>query len=1056
VENILINLTSDPSGLQPGIDGLVQMQVVDKELADQIKKTNDEFAKQGKAGAEGIKTTGSELQKLVSYFQNLDKMVAGGLAGKSLKDIDKAVSGVSDQFKTLQTVVQASKGKLAELKPNSTEWKTLNDQIQLAQNYLKEFGQTEETAEAKTKSLRQQLRAMREEIAQKQIAGEAGPEVQELIAKAGELDDALKDVSQQISRTGSDTRNIEGFIQLVGTGTQVIAGLSAAQTLLGNDDKDFQQVLIRLNALMLLSNSIQSVQTILQKESSTIRAIENAQRSISVAITNLQTAAESRNIIVRYAAIVAQKALNFAMSSSPIGIVLTAMTALAGVVLYFTSNTTAAAKAQAELNAQLASAGDLLNAELEGMDNANTKIVANLKAQGASDATLTRQTMANTGLRIEARNREIDGLTQQYNDQKFVNKLSAEDYKKLGDKILELQSANQKDVAEVYATGKELERKQYLDGLKSTESYVSSRVDLVKKGSRAELQAQIDGINAAAQLQIKSNPNITSGERVKIESDALRQIAELQYNFDQKRYADEVKSLNSRAALEKEGSIEQRNLELSALDAQKKAELQTSVVVNGQLVQLKELTEKQKAEIGDRYLKISSDKIAETAQKLSQVEISAQISADNARIDKLQFQLGAEASTNNQLLDLKKQLIHDQAQLEIASIDPRVETEESYRNKIRAIYAKELLDKEQLEKDKKAAENQQSFDFDTALYNKNIALNQLILLDEKATNQKKAEARQALSAYSIGLLETEKAKIEQDHADGLLSEEQYQIKKMAIEEKYAQQQIQLKEQLMQYDEQNRMKVFDAEKSLGDAFFDANAQRYQKELDMDQALYDNKIISEKEFNNRKKAIAQQQAADQKAKAIFDIAVDLAKSIFQIQSQAAILGLTPVIGTILQAKALAQIPFLIGEAAVQSGLVLARKYRDGGYIDGPGTSTSDSIPIWASKGEYMVNAASTSKHKDALEAINKGKYEQYLVQYELPKLYQNMSMPDLPEYVQNVTNQSSMNIDYEKLGDVFAQKLAENPQHILSFDENGFHYAVRKGNDLTNYVNKKLTT
>jgi hypothetical protein len=64
--------------------------------------------------------------------------------------------------------------------------------------------------------------------------------------------------------------------------------------------------------------------------------------------------------------------------------------------------------------------------------------------------------------------------------------------------------------------------------------------------------------------------------------------------------------------------------------------------------------------------------------------------------------------------------------------------------------------------------------------------------------------------------------------------------------------------------------------------------------------------------------------------------------------------------------------------------------------------------------------------------------------------------MPEYVQNVTNQSSVNIDYDKLGDVFAQKLAENPQHILSFDENGFHYAVRKGNDLTNYVNKKLTT
>jgi hypothetical protein len=88
-----------------------------------------------------------------------------------------------------------------------------------------------------------------------------------------------------------------------------------------------------------------------------------------------------------------------------------------------------------------------------------------------------------------------------------------------------------------------------------------------------------------------------------------------------------------------------------------------------------------------------------------------------------------------------------------------LETEESYRNKIRAIYAKELLDKRQLEDDKKRTENQQDFDFTDALYQKNVAANQLILLDEKATNQQKAQSRQALYAYSVGIIENQKAKI---------------------------------------------------------------------------------------------------------------------------------------------------------------------------------------------------------------------------------------------------------------------------------------------------------
>ncbi|MET8707767.1 hypothetical protein [Streptomyces californicus] len=49
----------------------------------------------------------------------------------------------------------------------------------------------------------------------------------------------------------------------------------------------------------------------------------------------------------------------------------------------------------------------------------------------------------------------------------------------------------------------------------------------------------------------------------------------------------------------------------------------------------------------------------------------------------------------------------------------------------------------------------------------------------------------------------------------------------------------------------------------------------------------------------------------------------------------------------------------------------KFAGGGPIDGPGTSTSDSIPIWASKGEFMVRAASVAKYGVSfLRAVNDG--------------------------------------------------------------------------------------
>ncbi|WUO12783.1 hypothetical protein OG985_21755 [Streptomyces sp. NBC_00289] len=45
-----------------------------------------------------------------------------------------------------------------------------------------------------------------------------------------------------------------------------------------------------------------------------------------------------------------------------------------------------------------------------------------------------------------------------------------------------------------------------------------------------------------------------------------------------------------------------------------------------------------------------------------------------------------------------------------------------------------------------------------------------------------------------------------------------------------------------------------------------------------------------------------------------------------------------------------------------------FPGGGPIRGAGTGTSDSIPIMASNGEYMINAKSTSKYRPIIEAIN----------------------------------------------------------------------------------------
>jgi hypothetical protein len=57
------------------------------------------------------------------------------------------------------------------------------------------------------------------------------------------------------------------------------------------------------------------------------------------------------------------------------------------------------------------------------------------------------------------------------------------------------------------------------------------------------------------------------------------------------------------------------------------------------------------------------------------------------------------------------------------------------------------------------------------------------------------------------------------------------------------------------------------------------------------------------------------------------------------------------------------------AVKRALVpFGLRFAAGGPIHGPGTGTSDSIPLMASDGEYMINAEQTAANRDLLDLIN----------------------------------------------------------------------------------------
>lgn len=1084
MENVIINFTSDPAGLQPGIDGLVQLEVVDREVADQAKKTMEAVQKRDKAIADGAGKGITQVEKLSASFKDLDKNIVGGAYDKALKQLQKELGNTGDEFKQLALVMEFAKKKQAELKPNSKEWKELQTQIEQAEEILKAYGQETGQTEEKTKSFKARLRELKQELAQMEEAGQEGSEQFRVLAiEAAQLEDQIGDTQAMIRNMASDTF---AFDALIGGVTAITAAYSVGQgaaALFGEENEEVQQALLKVNAAMAILQGLQQIQNTLQRQSAVSLAVENAQRRIATLQTTLQAQAESRNVIAKYSAIIAQKALNAVMATSPAGALLLAIGAIAGALLVFSSNSKTAADSQKELNDQLKQQLDyleLLNTQLnrpadDRINQLNNELTL-LKSKGASqDAILQKELeiaraedqraqaskgfyadeIANLGLneaKVESLQRKLIDLNNELRtdgdagwfSRKLFGTRKAEDINKDIEAVQgQIENLNrQVDIgksvgqtagdAAAAATAKinEIQQKAYQDSLKSATAFAEARVLQAQEGTREELNARIAAIRTAQREEL-ANVNLTEGERAKIIANGNKQIEDLQFDFQKKALENAKKGIDAQVLQAKEGSKQELDLKLSQLEAAKKIELKD-----------KELTENKKREIEARYLKERTEMIRAFNQKVAEDAVNGRIAEINSTLSKLQ--VDNASATNEQLLQAKQRLIDEQAALEVISIQESEKNEELRRLKIQAVYDKALADKKQLERDKILAETEASVERSRQYTD---ASNSMIAAELAATlplSKKRKELEDQQHLNKMQQFQKEMNATIALYEQKAITAEQYEqrvtdIQRQKSEERIAQTQL---------EEERMMAIRDfAYQTFGNLLttvISIQQKGYDAEESKIRELYDLKQISEEEYNNRLRDLRRKQAQDEKAMALFNVLLQQGPTLLKGFQQGGFAGVAAALTlfmSVLQAVTSVEPP------AFKDGEIL---------IQGPGTETSDSIPARLSRNESVIRASMSKKHEDVLRAINEDRYADYLRTFELPRLYQNMSMPpQTPEYVQTVTNvHQQEGIDYGRMAAAFAQELANNPHFTLSIDENGFMMAVKQGNDLIEYKNKKL--
>ena len=185
---------------------------------------------------------------------------------------------------------------------------------------------------------------------------------------------------------------------------------------------------------------------------------------------------------------------------------------------------------------------------------------------------------------------------------------------------------------------------------------------------------------------------------------------------------------------------------------------------------------------------------------------------------------------------------------------------------------------------------------------------------------------------------------------------------------------------LQQEREAAWQVLDGVVQLGVTIGQIQQNSLDQQLQNLEERYNQGRLTREQFENEERAIRRKSAESQKALAIFQAVVGTAASITQA------LGNVPppasyILAGISAALGAAQIAVIASEPIPQ--------FAEGVIgLQGEGTETSDSIHAKLSKGESVMTAAETRKHRGVLEAIRNNTLENYIYQNEVAPIVESI--------------------------------------------------------------------
>ena len=887
-----------------------------------------------------------------------------------------------------------------------------------AQGSVDTLNKSLQGTEKTTASLRAQLRQVTQEL---QGLEPGSARFNELSQRAGQLRDTIQDTNAVINATaGNLTENLaKGLTSITQIGVQGFQGIMGAAAMFGVETENLQKTMVALQGAMALSQSLEffggledkitGIKASFQGLGELLGIVKTQQAAAAVSATAM-AAAETAAGTAAGAAVVPVTALSTAMKSIPFVAIAAGLAAVSYAVYDYIKANKKANEEEKKRKANLEKLKEEEKAQATYLAKETqefTSLIYQLKATNAGSkerSALITQINGKYGTILKNMGNEVAFQTQlntavaqyialSYNKYKIqkndeeIGKLNAERFKQEQKQRELLDQFNRERLKKGEASGastyyaQDQTFEQFLDkNSEFAKAWTNTTQTLRRVGDASAAlggdllttQAEIDKMTKTLMPNSGAlNVNTGSINTNTDANDKNAQIIERRRKF--------LERIN--AELEREKNATEQLTELE-LDREK---------ISDTIYEKRNKIQQDLAKIDLDYEKFKTSLIERATQReveaLEENFVNGTMSEKEYRDELIKINLNGV----NNLLDIEKELLDKK---DILRNDEKVKIEEDLLKRNNdSIAAADLL-YYQLGQSKVQFDKQMALKEIDGLNKTEEEKKKLRLETLKYYEQVEIEQVNNISQKELDILyekyQTDLKLAKQNGEDTSKIEAQYQLDRVNMEQATALkiQDIQnqttedrkktFTENITYASEQLDLwggKIMDIASAINDLLTQQTQQqidninvRYATESDKLKSLYDQKILSEEEFNAKSKALAQEREQEEiklKRKQFYrDKGIQTVTAIMNgAQSVLAALATAPPASYIMAA-------LNAGLAAVQVATISQQQFKAarGGIVPGNGPGNIDSVPSLLAPGEAVINANSAAMFPNTLSMIN----------------------------------------------------------------------------------------